>query len=75
MIYGTFLQSLSFWYLISGRQKIFFFVFYCFRGLTELKKLRDFYSVNIFAREAAEALESHKGVHEAQTRPGGTAHS
>jgi hypothetical protein len=70
MIYETFLQSLTFWYLIYGRLKISFFIFYCFKDLQELKKLRDFYSFNILSREVTEALESHKGSHGAQTRHG-----
>jgi hypothetical protein len=37
----------------------------------ELKKLRNFYSVNIFTREVAGAEETHEGPCEAQTRPGG----
>jgi hypothetical protein len=74
MIYGTFLQSLPLWYLISRRRKISFLVFHCFRDLRKIKKLGDFYSVNIFAREAGGALESHERSHDVQTRPGGAAH-
>jgi hypothetical protein len=37
----------------------------------KLKKLKDFYSLNIFAREAAGAQETHEGGHEAQMRHGG----
>ena len=32
MIYGTFIQSPYFWYLISGRQKTYFFLFLMFQG-------------------------------------------
>jgi hypothetical protein len=74
MIYGTFLQSLSFWYLNFGRHKISFFVFCCFSDLQELRNLGDFYSVNILSRKAAGALEPHERRHEAQTGMCGTAH-
>jgi hypothetical protein len=43
-----------------------------FQGSYGTQKLWDFYSVNIFAREASEAQETHEGAHEARTRPGGT---
>ena len=33
MIYGTFIQSPYFWYLISGRQKTSFFLFLMFQEL------------------------------------------
>ncbi len=74
MIYGTFLQSPFYWYLISGRQKTSFFVFLCFRDLMELKKDGDFSGVNIFARGPPGALESHEGAHEARMSTGGTAY-
>jgi hypothetical protein len=38
MIYGTFLQSPFYWYLIFWRQKNSFFLFWYFMDLTELKK-------------------------------------
>jgi hypothetical protein len=74
MIYETFLQSLSFWYLISARQKISFFIFCCFKDLRELKKLGDFNNVNILSWEAAGALEPHEGSHDAKTGMGGVTH-
>jgi hypothetical protein len=74
MIYGSFLHSFSLWYLISERQKISFFVFCCFRYLQELKKLRDFYSVNNLSQDAAGALDSHERSRDAQMGMGGLAH-
>jgi hypothetical protein len=66
MIYGIFLQSLPFWYLISRNRKSPFSVFCRFRDLQELKRLGDIYSVNILSREAPGALELHERSHEAQ---------
>jgi hypothetical protein len=50
MIYGTFLQSPFYWYLIFGRQKTYFSYF----DVTELKRKRDFYCVNILHEKQLE---------------------
>jgi hypothetical protein len=65
MIYGTFLQSPFYWYLIYGRQKTSFFVFSCFRNLRKLKKLGDFYNINILHEKQVE----HKKHTRRPTRP------
>jgi hypothetical protein len=74
MNYWTSLQTPSSWYLISGRQKTFFFCILLFHALKELKKVGDFYSISFFAREAARVVESHERANEAQMSMGGAAH-
>jgi hypothetical protein len=62
------------WYLISGRQKISYFVFCSFRDLLDLKLIGDFYSVIILSQEASGEVEANERSHEAQTSLGGATH-
>ena len=68
MIYGTFIQSLYFWYLISGSQKTAFFMLLLFQELRGPKwkkgKLHSWFSSGDSRREED---RSEKG-HEAQKR-------
>jgi hypothetical protein len=72
MIYGTFLQSPP---LVLGRQKISCFRILMFQGSSGLNLIGDFYSINIFRREAPGEVVAHEKSHEVQTGMGGAAYS
>jgi hypothetical protein len=71
MIYGTFLQSPFYWYLISGRQKTSFFLFYCFRDLLDVKKFKEKYLISFSPGEGPWAKEASEESHEAPKSIGG----
>ena len=71
MIYGTFVQSPFYWYLISGRQKTTFFLFYCFRDLLDVKKFEEKYLISFSPGEGPWAKEASEESHEAPKSTGG----
>ena len=70
MIYGTFIQSPYFWYLIFGRQKTSFFLFLMFQELQEPKWKKENCTVGFAAGERQREEELSEESHEAQNKGG-----
>ena len=66
MIYGTFIQSPYFWYLISGRQKTSFFLFLMFQELQGPKWKKENCTVGFSSGERQREDEVSEESHEAQ---------
>ena len=73
MIYGTFIQSPYFWYLISGRQKTSFFLFLMFQELQGPKWKKENCTTGFSLGEEQRKEDQRKKSHEAQKRGAHTA--
>lgn len=72
MIYGTFIQSPYFWYLISGRQKTSLFLFLMFQELQGPKWKKENCTVGFSSGEHKREEDRRKKSHEGRK---GVAHT